>query len=163
MPSLYTEVEINAPTHQVWQVLICKHYWIRWNTYLYDLDSKKPVQQGQEILLSLRRLPGEEEIEFQPKVTLVQPNVCLQWVSGFMGFRNESTFSLQEIGLNRTKYIHQEHYSGWLSGCFFPLLRQDEQNGIHRMAYELKQYAERKRHRGNTQRSVQTNRYDRFY
>uniref|UniRef100_A0ACD5GN85 SRPBCC domain-containing protein n=1 Tax=Desertifilum tharense IPPAS B-1220 TaxID=1781255 RepID=A0ACD5GN85_9CYAN len=138
MPSVYTTVEISAPKTQVWQALIAKQQWVRWNTYLYDLDPHKPLKVGQQVLLSIRRLPGEEEIAFQPTITLLQPQTCLQWVSGFLGFRNESTFSLQEIGFRRTQYTHQERYSGWFSGWLFPLLRHDEQKGIQRMVPRVK-------------------------
>ncbi|NEP61228.1 MAG: SRPBCC domain-containing protein, partial [Symploca sp. SIO2G7] len=106
MASFYTEIEINAPKHRVWQVLFQKDRWKYWNTFLFDCQSHVPFQQGKEVLLSLRRLPHEEETDFEALVTLVQPSVCLSWVSQIPGFRNEYVFELQEIGLRRTKYIH---------------------------------------------------------
>ncbi|EKQ67922.1 hypothetical protein OsccyDRAFT_4220 [Leptolyngbyaceae cyanobacterium JSC-12] len=143
MPSLYTEVEINAPRRQVWQVLYHKELWMYWNTFLYDCDPYQAFEAGRNVLLSLRRLPGEEETEFQPYITLVQPNVCLQWVSTVPGFVCENVFTLQDIGRDRTKYIHQETFSGKLTGLFLPFIRQDEHQGIRRMAWELKCYTER--------------------
>ncbi len=145
MPSLYTEIEIDAPKTQVWRILFQKDRWKYWNTFLYDCDPDRPFIQGQETILSLCRVSGEEPIEFQPIVTLVQPDVCLQWVSTIPGFRNEHVFELQDIGKNRTKYIHQERFSGALSKMFLPFIRRDEQQGIQRMAWELKHYVERSR------------------
>lgn len=142
MASLYTEVDINAPKHQVWQVLFQKDQWKHWNTFLFDCDSSVPFQKGQEVFLSLRRLPNEEETEFEPLVTRVQPNVCLSWVSSIPGFRNEYVFELQEIGVGRTKYVHKNNYSGILTRVFLPFIREDEQRGIQRMARELKRYVE---------------------
>lgn len=142
MATLYVEIEINAPKQRVWQVLFQKEHWKHWNTFLYDRDPSAPFKQGQEVVLSLRRLPGEEETEFQPLVTLVQPGVCLSWVAAISGYRNEYVFELQEIGVNRTKYIHKDNYSGLLSRVFLPWIRQDEQQGIRRMARELKRYVE---------------------
>lgn len=141
--SLYTEIEINAPKELVWEALIHKEQWKRWNTFLFDLDPSQPFKQGQEVSLSLRRLPNEEETEFQPRVMLVQPQVCLAWMSEIPGFRNEYMFELQEIGVGRTKYVHRDHFSGWLTRVFLPFIRQDEQVGIKRMARELKRYVER--------------------
>lgn len=141
--SLYTEIEIEAPHQLVWQVLLQKEQWQYWNTFLFDLDASQPFKQGEEVSLALRRLPNEEETEFQPKVTLVQPQVCLAWVSQIPGFRNEYVFELQEIGMGRTKYVHRDNFSGFLSRVFLPFIRQDEQLGIKRMARELKRYAER--------------------
>lgn len=142
MPSLYTEIEINASQRRVWQALLRKEQWLYWNTYLYDCDSKQRFEQGREVALSLRRTPGEEETAFHPLITLVQPEVCLKWVSSIPGFVHESVFQLQAIGRDRTKYVQQENFSGLLTRVIFPFIRQDEHQGIRRMARELKRYAE---------------------
>lgn len=142
MASLYTEIDINASKQRVWQVLFQKERWKHWNTFLYDCDSNVPFQQGQEVFLSLRRLPDEEEKEFTPLVTRVKPDICLSWVSSIPGFKSESVFELQEIGVRRTKYVHKNYYSGILARVFLPFIRDDEQRGIQRMARELKRYIE---------------------
>jgi hypothetical protein len=143
MANLYAEIEINAPKQRIWQALFHKEEWRHWNTFLFDRDSTQPFKQGQEVALSLRRIPNEEETEFQPLVTLVQPGVCLSWVSSIPGFRNEYAFELQEIGLSRTKYVHKDHFSGFLTPVFLPFIRSDEHQGMKRMARELKRYVER--------------------
>ncbi|MBE9128780.1 MULTISPECIES: SRPBCC domain-containing protein [unclassified Coleofasciculus] len=142
MASLYTEIDINAPKQKVWQVLFQKERWKYWNTFLFDSDSKLPFQQGQELYLSLRRLPKDDETEFEPLVTQVLPGVCLRWVSSIPGFRNEYVFELQEIGVGRTKYVHQSNFSGVLTRLFLPFIRDDEHRGMQRMARELKRYVE---------------------
>jgi hypothetical protein len=142
MTSLYTEIEINASQQRVWQALFQKDKWIHWNTFLFDCDSRVTFQQGQQVILSLRRLPHQEETEFEPVVTQVQPNVCLSWVSSIPGFRNEYIFELQEIGWRRTKYVHKSNYSGILTRVFLPFIREDERQGIQRMARGLKRYVE---------------------
>jgi hypothetical protein len=152
MPSLYTELEINSPRSRVWQILFHKEHWKYWNTFLYDCQPDRSFAQGREIFLSLKRVPGEDDIEFQPIVTLVQPGVCLKWVSTIPGFANEHVFELQDIGSDRTKYIHRENFSGALSRFFLPFIRQDEQQGIRRMARELKDYAEQTRKKNEMSR-----------
>lgn len=142
MPFLYTEIEINAPKSAVWQALIRKEHWLKWNTFLYDRNSALPFKQGQTVQLSLRRMQEESETEFEPRITLLQPNVCLRWFYQAPGFRSEHLFELQEVGRNRTKYLHQETVAGAVMLLFVPFLRQDEQKGIQRMARELKQYVE---------------------
>jgi hypothetical protein len=143
MPTLYTEIEINAPRRQVWHTLASKQDWLKWNTFLYDLDPKLPFTQGKEVWLSLRRVSGDEETEIKPRITLLQPGVCLQWVYSAPGFKSEHVFELQDISRNQTKYTHRETISGLLSRFFVPFIRQDEQQGLRRMARELKQYTER--------------------
>lgn len=142
MTSIYTAIEINAPKQKVWEVLLRKEQWKYWNTFLFDCDSKVPFREGQEVLLSLKRLPNEEETEFEPLVTRVQPSNCLSWISSIPGFRNESVFELQEIGVGRTKYFHKNYYSGIGRHVFLPFIREDERRGIQRMARELKHYLE---------------------
>ena len=148
MPSLYTEIEINAPRERVWQTLIRKDGWKYWNTFLYDCNPKLPLVQGGEVWLSVRRLPGEAETEFQPIVTLVQPEVCLKWISSIPGFVHEQVFEFQAIGRDYTRYVHQGNFSGALTRLILPFIRQDEQQGIRRMARELKRYSETRRDRG---------------
>jgi hypothetical protein len=142
MPSLYSEIEINAPKSAIWQALIRKEDWLKWNTFLYDRNPALPFRQGQIVQLSLRRMREETETEFEPRILLVQPNVCLRWVYTAPGFRSEHCFELQEIGRNRTQYIHQETVTGAVTVLFTPFLKRDEQRGIRRMAREIKQYVE---------------------
>jgi hypothetical protein len=143
MPSLYTEIEISVPRSIVWQALLQKQNWLKWNTFLYDRSPDQPFRQGQVVLLSLRRNREETETEFEPRITLLQPENCLRWVYTAPGFRSEHVFELQDIGRNRTKYMHQEHFSGVTTYLFLPFLRRDEQQGLRRMARELKYYVER--------------------
>jgi len=143
MPSIYAEIEINAPRSRVWQALIHKENWLKWNTFLYDRNPSQSFTRGQSILLSLKRLSDEAETEFRAHITLMQPNTCLKWVATAPGFRSEHVFELQDIGINRTKYAHRENVSGSLSSLFFPFIRRDEQQGLRRMATEIKHYTER--------------------
>lgn len=142
MPTLYTTIEINASKRRVWLALVQKENWRYWNTFLYDCDPRQPLRQGQEILLALRRVPGDEDTEFQPVITLLQPEVCLKWSASIPGLVSEHVFELQAIGRDRTQYVHQENFSGMLTRAILPFIRQDEQQGIKRMARELKRYVE---------------------
>jgi hypothetical protein len=143
MPTLYTDIEINASKHQVWQILINKQRWHEWNSYLFDADPTLPFQAGQQVFLSVRRVQGEQETTFDPVVTSLLPEVCLQWFTQIPGYRNEHIFELQEIGIHRTQYIHRQYFSGILTRVFLPFIRSDEKKGMERMARELKRYVER--------------------
>lgn len=142
MPSFYTEIDINAPRFEVWDALVHKEEWHRWNTFLYDVDSTLPLRQGQAVLLALRRLEDEPDSEFHPTVTLIQPERCLRWIAKVPGLKTEHVFELEDIGPNRTKYIHQERLSGFFSRVFLPFIRSDEKEGLRRMARQLKRYVE---------------------
>jgi len=142
MPSLYAEIEINASKQAVWETLIRKDHWKYWNTYLYDCDPRQPLRPGERVLLSLKRVPGEEETEFSPLVTVVEPETCLKWMTSIPGFKVEQVFELQAISRDRTYYMHRETFSGALTRVILPFIRRDEQQGIRRMTWELKQYIE---------------------
>jgi hypothetical protein len=147
MPTLHTEIEINAPRAVVWEALIRKDEWRRWNTFLFDADPALPIRQGQAIFLSLRRLEDDEDTDIDPLVTLVHPQVCLRWVAKMPGFKSEHVFELQDLGPTRTLYSHQERFKGVLSNLFLPFIRQDERQGIRRMARQLKRYVEHREYR----------------
>ncbi|MBU6230274.1 MAG: SRPBCC domain-containing protein [Cyanobacteria bacterium REEB459] len=143
MASLYSQITIEAPRSTVWEALIRKEEWYRWNTFLYDCDASRPMRQGQDIALALRRLEAEAQTEFQPRLVVVQPNHCLQWIYRGPGFSSEHWFELQEVGPNRTRYGHQERLSGWLARLVLPAIRREEKIGMERMGYQLKRYVER--------------------
>jgi hypothetical protein len=142
MRTLYAEIEINAPRSAIWSALIRKQDWLKWNTFLYDRNSDLPFAQGRTVQLSLKRLREETETEFEPRITLLQPEVCLRWFYSAPGYRSQHVFELQDIGRQRTKYLHQESVSGVAAPFFLAFLRQDEQQGMRRMARELKRYVE---------------------
>jgi hypothetical protein len=142
MPSLYAEITINAPRFAVWDALVRKEEWHRWNTFLFDCDPNLPIRQGAELFLALRRVEGEDETEFQPKVILLQNNRCLRWIAKVPGFRSEHIFQLEDVGPNRTKYIHQERISGLFSRVFLPFIRKEEKEGLRRMSRQIKRYVE---------------------
>lgn len=143
MPSFYTEIQIGASRRKVWRTLFHKEQWQHWNTFLYDREPSKPFALNREVILAVRRSPTDEETVFQPLVQLLQPEVCLSWTSEIPGFRNKTVFELQEIGIGRTRYTHQQEFSGWMTKIFLPFIREDEKRGMERMAYELKRYVER--------------------
>lgn len=142
MPTLYTEIQINAPRSRVWQILYHKEKWKYWNTFLYDCNPNQLLIPGEEVSLSLIRVPGNEEVQFRPLVTLVQPEVCLQWRSTLPGLHNEHIWELQDVDRDRTKFVYQQLYSGPISRFFLSFIRTDEQMGMRRMSQELKRYVE---------------------
>jgi len=142
MPSLYAEIDINAPQSVVWEALTRKDQWRFWNTFLYDCDPGLRIARGNEIFLAMQRLEGDEETEFQPVITMMRAPNMMRWVSTIPGLRTEHVFELRENVPGRTRYVHRELFSGILSKVFLPFIRQDERQGMRRMAQQLKMYVE---------------------
>lgn len=59
MPSLHTEIEIDAPKYKVWRVLFHKEHWVKWNSFLCDRDASVPFKPDQEVMLSVLRSYAE--------------------------------------------------------------------------------------------------------
>ena len=163
MPILYAETEISAPQAAVWDALLRKDQWRFWNTFLYDCDPGLPLKQGGEIFLAMQRLEGDEETEFQPVITMMRPPYMMRWVSSIPGLRTEHIFELRESVPGRTRYIHKENFSGVLSKVFLPFIRQDERQGLRRMAQQLKMYVEGGSRAVPRDRYGSYNRYDPGY
>ncbi len=142
MPTLYAEIDINAPQSVVWDALTRKHEWRFWNTFLYDCDPGLPMARGTELFLSMQRLEGDEETEFQPLITMMRSPHIMRWTSSIPGLRSEHVFELRETVPGRTQYLHRETFSGVLSKVFLPFIRQDERQGMRRMAQQLKMHVE---------------------
>ena len=56
MPTLYAEIEINAPQSMVWDALVRKDQWRFWNTFFYDCDPGLQIARGNELFLSIQLL-----------------------------------------------------------------------------------------------------------
>ena len=142
MPSLYAEIDINAPQGVVWDTLVRKDQWRFWNTFLYDCDPGLRIARGNEIFLAMQRLEGDEETEFQPVITMLRPPYMMRWVATIPGLRTEHVFELRENVPGRTRYMHRELFSGILSKVFLPFIRQDERQGLRRMSQQIKMHVE---------------------
>ena len=160
MPSLYAEIEIDAPAMAVWDALVRKEDWRYWNTFLYDCDPRSNFMLGREVFLAMQRIEGDADTEFQPVVTTLRPGNCLRWVSKIPGLKTEHSFEMQEITPGRTRYLHRDIFMGPLSGVFLPFIRDDERDGLRRMAFQLKRYVESG---GKPQRDPYGNPYGRGY
>ncbi len=160
MPSLYAEIEIDAPAMHVWDALVRKEDWRYWNTFLYDCDPRSNFMLGREVFLAMQRIEGDSDTEFQPVVTTLRPGSCLRWVSKIPGLKTEHSFEMQEITPGRTRYLHRDIFMGPLSGVFLPFIREDERDGLRRMAYQLKRYVESG---GQPQRDPYASPYGRNY
>ena len=143
MPTLYTETIIYAPRQTVWEAIVYKDRWRFWNTFLYDCSPRLGFVPGKEVLLAVRRVSGDEPIEFRAKVRSVMDGYGVQWRAAVPGFSSEVSIEVQDVGDDRTKYLYQEKISGLAGRFALSFIREDQTRGMGRMAQELRQYVER--------------------
>ncbi|MGF1535315.1 MAG: SRPBCC domain-containing protein [Elainellaceae cyanobacterium] len=145
MPCLHTTTDIRAERSQVWDALMDKRLWRRWNTFLYDRAPNVPLSLNASVKLAMQRVPQETKTQFEVRIVHLRPEVGLRWVAIAPGYRSEHQFELEDIGQTDggyTRYHHQEIITGPMSRLIVPFIRQDELRGLRRMALELKRYVE---------------------
>ena len=143
MPTIYTETIIYSPRQAVWEAIVYKDRWRFWNTFLYDCSPRVGFIPGRDVLLAVRRVPGDEPIEFRAKVQQVVEGYGIQWRAAIPGFVSEVSIELQDVGFDRTKYLYQEKISGIAGRFALSFIRDDQKRGMERMAQELRHYVDR--------------------
>jgi hypothetical protein len=112
---LRTEIDIDAPAREVWEVLTNFRAYPEWNPFITSVRGKPRVGQTLEVVLSP---PRSREMKFTPEVLRVDPFVELRW-RGVLYFDwlfvGEHFFQLKEIDARRTRLVHGEDFSGWLA------------------------------------------------
>ncbi len=107
MPTLYTETIIHASRQAVWEAIVYKDRWRFWNTFLYDCSPRLGFVPGREVVLAVRRVPGDEPMEFRAKVRQVLDGYGVQWRAAIPGFASEVSIEIQYMGIDRTNYLYQ--------------------------------------------------------
>lgn len=138
---IITQIDIDAPAAQVWEILTDFGQTPAWNPYITEISGV--LAQGARLSIRVAP-PGKAPLRFKPVVLAVTPNRELRWRGSFILpglFDGEHYFLLEPLGKNRTRLIHGEKFSGLLVGLFRGALTATEQ-GFAAMNAALKQRAE---------------------
>ena len=111
---LHTRVEIDAPVDAVWNTLIDLSGYREWNPFI--VSSEGQVAVG-ERLTNRMQPPGGKAITFKPTVTVVEPEVALEWLGrlGMRGlFDGRHRFELGPGPAGGTVVSHGEKFDGIL-------------------------------------------------
>ncbi len=141
-PSVYTEIEVSAPTSAVWAVLSDTDGHADWNPLLISMSGDLEV--GAQ-LRNVLQLVGGSPMEFTPRVLVATENVELRWLgdAGVPGiFDGEHYFLLEETGRGTTLFRHGENFSGFLSYPIFAFIGEDTKAGFDAMNAALKERVE---------------------
>ncbi len=143
--SIQTEIEINASAEKVWQILSDFENFQTWNPFVIKVLGKPKVD---EILQIEVRLPESRLLKFTPKVLVAEPNKELSWAGNvpFGAFRGEHFYKIETISDNKIRFIHGEHFSGWLVRLIWAIDGKKIEKGYLIMNEALKLKAETKSH-----------------
>jgi hypothetical protein len=139
---LNAEIEINASSETVWNLLTDTSRFPEWNPFIRRLQGE--LKAGQKLVVFIQP-SGTRGMEFKPVVLKVEPNKELRWLGRLILprlFDGEHIFQIEPVGDGRVLFRQREIFSG----IFVPLLKNsldtDTRRGFNEMNQKLKQLAE---------------------
>lgn len=133
-----TEIEINAPADAVWRELINFAAYPAWNPFIQFIDGDLSKGGRLSILVCP---PNSKGMRFKPVVRELEENKKIVWLGSFLFpgvFDGEHSFELMPINENKTRFIHNEKFSGLLTPLFWSKLDKDTRQGFVNMNQALK-------------------------
>lgn len=115
MPTIETQIVIEAPASKVWAILTDFPAMPAWNPFIRKI-SGSPTPGGH--LTVQIEPPGQSAMTFKPTVLVAAPDAELRWLGTVMGrwiFAGEHYFILEPIGPRTTRFTHGERFSGLLA------------------------------------------------
>ena len=139
---IHTEVEINAPAEKVWQILTDFDSFPRWNPFVIKVSGKPKVG---EILNIEVQLPESRLMKFTPIVLKAEPNRELRWVGTMPtgAFRGEHFYQIESLGQDKVRFMHGEHFSGWMVRLIWAMVGKATEKGYLIMNEAIKKEAEK--------------------
>lgn len=143
MRSLTSETVINAPAEKVWNIFMDHESYPAWNPFIKQISG--PTQPGEYLTVKIQ--PGKNKpMEFKPIVLTNNQEKEFRWrgklfVNGI--FDGEHYFMVEPIGLDQTRFIQGENFTGILSGLMIKMIGKDTKEGFDAMNKALKTQAEK--------------------
>jgi hypothetical protein len=142
MRKVHTQIDIDAPIRKVWDLISDLNNYADWNPFV--VMGKGPVREGERV--TVRAQPeGARATTFHPVITALVPERELRWLGHLIlpGLVDgEHIHILEPLGENRTRYIHDDEFSGLLVPVVWPWLETATYKGFEKMNVALKKRAE---------------------
>ena len=139
---LHTEIEIEAPTEVVWDVLTDLEQYADWNPFIVEAAGSATVG---ERLTNRLQPPGGKAMTFRPTVTEVEKHRSFEWLGrlGLPGiFDGRHRFELRSTPADGTALVHTEQFTGVLVPFMKSSLDTNTAAGFDAMNTALKARAE---------------------
>jgi hypothetical protein len=143
MPTIETQVVIEAPASKVWGILTDFAALPAWNPFIRNISGS--LTPGSRLTVQIEP-PGQSAMTFTPTVLVTSPDAELRWLGTVMArwvFAGEHYFVLEPMGPRTTRFTHGERFSGLLGPLLMrgPMLAATKQ-GFSAMNDALKHRAE---------------------
>ena len=138
MKKIETAIEINAPLEKVWSTLMNHKEYPNWNPFVKTITGSVIV--GEKLATTIQ-LEGKKPMSFKPIVLVNETNQEFRWkgkmfVNGL--FDGEHYFVLEKIDAEKTRFIHGEQFSGFLTGVILKMIQEGTIRGFKAMNTALK-------------------------
>lgn len=143
MKELRTQIEINASSDRVWEILTDFPAMGEWNPFIPSLEGKAEV--GEQLTVRLTP-PGNGGMTFKPTVLRADAGKELRWLGRLLIrglFDGEHYFLIEPLDGGKVRFVHGE----LMSGILVPLISlfgilKNTQAGFEEMNRALKERAE---------------------
>lgn len=144
MRNISTEIIIDAPAKDVWDILMDHESYPGWNPFIKKISGSTNV--GEHLAVTVRPI-GQSPMNFKPEVLVHKKYEEFRWIGKLLVrglFDGEHFFLLEGIGPDKTRFVQGENFTGILSGMFFNRIEQNTKMGFESMNYALKEKSESK-------------------
>ncbi len=142
MKALRTEIEIQASSQRVWQILTDFANFPKWNPFIRQASGEP--RKGMRLEMFLQP-SGAKGMTFRPEVLKAEPNRELRWLGHLIVpglFDGEHIFTIESLGTNRVRFVQSEIFTGLLVPLFMLWLHKETLRGFEEMNHALKIQAE---------------------
>lgn len=142
--TIKTDIVINAPTEQVWNILMEHESYPSWNPFIKQISGT--TQPGEYLSVEIQA-GANKPMQFKPIVITNSQGEEFRWrgkllVRGI--FDGEHYFIVEPVGSDQSRFIQGENFTGILSGLMFKMIGEDTLAGFQAMNMALKNQAEEK-------------------
>jgi S-(hydroxymethyl)glutathione synthase len=141
MPTLETEVMIDAPAQLVWSILDNLEKYPEWNEIIPDLKGRTTV--GERVSGTLKQ-ENTPDIPINPMLTRIVGARELRWLSEAPGgvFSAEHIFILEPVADGKTRVRHNEVFGGPVADERWPNIDRNTRAAYNKFNQLLKERAE---------------------
>ncbi len=144
MKEIYTEIEVNASSEEVWQVLTDFESYPEWNPFV--TSAKGELKEGGRLKVRIEQ-PGGMAMTFKPTVVKTEPNKELRWLRHLMMpglFDGEHIFTIEPADENKVRFVQREEFKGILVPLFGLMgIFKSSKRGFEALNKALKERAEK--------------------
>jgi hypothetical protein len=139
---LHSQIEIEAPSRRVWDVLADFPAYREWNPFIVKIEGE--ARAGDHLTVEIRP-PGRRGMTFRPTVLVVDSHRELRWLGRmvFPGlFDSEHVFTIAPFSAERVRFSQRETFRGLLVPVMSRALWEVTSRGFEEMNRALKRRAE---------------------